>query len=82
MTVRLGEDGAIRLEGACPIEDAEDLLRLRILYPDAAIDWRACDQAHTAMVQLLSVGQPTLVGPPTGNFLREMIAPLLDDKFG
>ena len=47
MTVRLF-DGAIVLEGACPVEDAEPLQSLLLQYPEAAVDWRACDAAHTA----------------------------------
>ena len=77
MTVRLADDGAIRLEGVCAIDDADRLLELRLAHPGAVIDWRDCEQAHTAIIQLLSVGSASIVGPPAGVFLREMIEPLL-----
>jgi hypothetical protein len=77
MPVSLDPKGVIRLEGVCPIEEAETLLALRLANPDAPIDWTGCDQAHTAVIQLLFVGRPTLVGSPKGEFLNEMIQPLL-----
>lgn len=77
MTVRLDEAGAIRLEGRCPIEDAEVLLGFRLANGGAAVDWTACDHAHAAVVQVLCVDKPTLIGPPRGDFLRDLVAPLL-----
>lgn len=77
MTVRLADDGVIVLEGVCPIEDADRLLELRTADPDAVIDWRACDQAHSAVIQLLFIGDPKILGAPSGDFLRQMIGPQL-----
>ena len=77
MTVRLDGDGTIRLEGACPIEDAEVLVRLRLEQPDAPLDWSACEDAHTAVIQVLLVGKPTVTGPPSGLFIRSWIEPAL-----
>jgi hypothetical protein len=76
MSVRL-DDGVIRLEGVCAIEDAETLLALRCADPRAPIDVTACEQAHTAVIQLLTVGNPTVKGPPAGAFLCRMIWPRL-----
>lgn len=77
MTVRLAQDGRIVLEGACLLEQADRLLELRTANPSAIIDWRDCEQAHSAVIQLLFVGEPTVIGPPSGAFLRQMIGPLL-----
>jgi hypothetical protein len=77
MSVRLKDDAIIRLEGACPIEDAEALLRHLIEMPGATIDWRDCERAHTAVVQVLLASGAPLRGPPAGAFLRERVEPLL-----
>jgi hypothetical protein len=77
MSVRLGEDGAILLEGPCPIEDAEALLSLLLSHPQARVDWRACESAHTAVVQLLLASARLVDGPPTDDFLARHINPAL-----
>ena len=77
MTVRVADDGAIMLEGNCPAEDAETIARLLLLDPAAAVDWRACDHAHTAIVQVLLTARPVMLGPPRSLFLRNWVAPAL-----
>ena len=77
MTVRRTADGAIRLEGDCPVEEAETLLALLLADPEAMVDWRSCGSAHAAVAQvLLALGRPVL-GEPADPFLRRWIAPLL-----
>ena len=53
MTVRRGEDGAIVLDGACPVEDTEPLLQMLQETPEAPINWAGCRQIHTAVLQLI-----------------------------
>ena len=77
MTIRISEDGTIRLEGQCSIEDAEPLQRHLLANARAAVDWTACDTAHTAIIQILLVARPALRGPPRGEFLRLHAQPLL-----
>jgi hypothetical protein len=82
MTVGLSEarssqGGVIRLEGNCPDEDAETLARYLLLAPAAMIDWRDCDHAHTAVVQLLLAARRITRGPPRSIFLRAWVEPLL-----
>jgi hypothetical protein len=77
MTVALSDDGAVRLEGDCPIDDAEALLRYLVETPGATIDWRDCERVHTAIVGVLLASGAPLRGPPAGAFLREWIAPSL-----
>ncbi len=79
MTVVLAPDGTIRLAGVCLIEDAEPLLRLLLENPAATVDWRPCEQAHAAVVQVLLAVRPALLGPPAGRFLREHVGPLVGD---
>jgi hypothetical protein len=76
MTVRL-VDGGIVLEGTCPVEDAEPLQSLLLQYPEAAVDWRACDAAHTAVLQILLVARRRIKGPARAAFLQDFILPVL-----
>ena len=64
------EDGVIRLQGVCPIEDAEVLLRTLLENTGASVDWSGCDQAHGAVIQVLMAAKPVIVGSPTDHFLR------------
>ena len=77
MTVRVSTDGTIELGGICPIEDAETLQRHLLDMPGAVVDWRACVQAHTAVIQVLVASRAKLTGPPAGEFLRTRLDPLL-----
>ena len=78
MTIKAAANGNIQLEGICPIEDAEPFLSLLSANPRAAIDWRGCRQAHSAIIQLLLVIDPArLLGPPAGEILRTLIEPIV-----
>jgi hypothetical protein len=77
MTVRAADDGTIVLEGRCPVEDAETLVRLLLLNRSAAVDWRDCDLLHAAVIQILLAARPVMVGPPRGIPVRDWIAPIL-----
>ncbi|WP_284943686.1 hypothetical protein [Acidisoma cladoniae] len=77
MTVRLADDGAIILAGLCPSEDAEVLLRFLLETPAAPVDWTACEQAHTAVIQVLMAARPILRGPAGAPFLAKWIEPSL-----
>jgi hypothetical protein len=46
--------------------------------PKARVDWRGCQSAHAAVVQVLLVSGRPLQGPPAGAFLRQFISPALD----
>ena len=73
MTVAIRQ-GIIHLEGSCPSGDAEELLQLLLSEAAASVDWRRCEAAHTAVVQvLLAAGRPIL-GPPLGAFLASIVA--------
>ncbi len=77
MTVHRSADGRIVLEGVCPIEDAEPLLRLLLADPGATVDWRPCEAAHTAVLQILLASHARMIGPPAGAFLKNQIAAAL-----
>lgn len=77
MTVRTDDDGVILLEGACPIEDAEALLLSLSTSTDTVVDWRGCEAAHTAVVQVLLAASPRLIGPPASDFLAAHVSAMI-----
>ena len=77
MTIAILPDGTITLADRCRIEDAELLQRALLENPDALLDWRACHEAHAAVVQILLIARPRMVGPPAGHFLRVHVDPML-----
>lgn len=77
MTVAVNAHGTIELRGACPVEDAEDLLQHLLTTPNAAVDWRACESAHTAVIQVLLVAKSIPLGPPQSAFLKDHVEPQL-----
>jgi len=77
MSVRLLDDQTIELAGRCGLDDADLLLQHILAAPAASVDWRACEQAHTAVIQTLLVCDPTLRGPPVSAFLRDIVAPMI-----
>jgi hypothetical protein len=77
MTVRAADDGAIELADSCPAEDAERLLRQLLERPGSTVDWRSCEEAHGAVIQVLLASAAPVRGPPRGAFLSRFVAPLL-----
>ncbi len=77
MTIRVGEDGAILLEGNCGVEDAETLVRFALADPSAVVDWSGCDRAHTAVVQILLATGAAIRGRSRSAFMNDWVGPLL-----
>lgn len=77
MSVALAPDGRLVLSGHCGSEDAEPLLSLLLSHPSAQVDWRGCEGAHGAVVQVLLVAQRPVQGPPKAGFLSRWVEPLL-----
>ena len=77
MTVVLHDANTIRLIGACPSDDGETLLQQLLANPGAEIDWRGCENAHAAVIQVLLVANRPLRGPPASEFLERFIGPAL-----
>lgn len=75
MTVQLA-DAKIRLEGVCPVEDAELLQRLLLEEPGTGVDWSSCTEAHSAVIQVLLATRREILGSPQSTFLREWIYPV------
>jgi len=77
VTVTLHDDNTIRLLGACPAEDGESLLQHLLANPTAEVDWRGCESAHAAVIQVLLVCGRAVQGPAAGPFLDRFIGPAL-----
>jgi hypothetical protein len=73
-------EGIIHLEGTCPAGDAEELLQLLLSDGVANVDWRTCDGAHTAVVQVLLAAGRRLLGPPRGAVLAAIVAPAVSRR--
>jgi hypothetical protein len=80
MTVRIAPDGSVVLQGICGSEDAEALLQQLLANPVTNVDWRACETAHTAVVQVLMAARPILVGPPLSVQLRNWVQPWFTNR--
>ncbi|HEV7371193.1 hypothetical protein [Arenibaculum sp.] len=78
MTVRL-DDGLVRLEGSCTVEEAEALLETILANPELPVDWSRCTSLHTAVLQVLMATRPVLQGLPEDPFLRRWVEPVLTD---
>jgi hypothetical protein len=77
MTVTVTAQGVVLLEGVCPIEDADILLRRLSEDPDATVDWSDCKQAHTAVIQVMLAAAPKIIGAPADIFLREHVGTMM-----
>jgi hypothetical protein len=77
MTIRKSAAGSVELIGACSSEDAEVLLQHLLTDSDTTVDWRACESAHAAVIQVLMATRPRLKGPPVNEGLRKWIQPAL-----
>ncbi len=75
MTIQVSTDGTISLVGDCPSDDAERLLQLLLAKPQAGLDWRGCETAHSAVIQLLLQSGQKPKGPAKGLFLRTFLEP-------
>lgn len=73
MTVKLVDRGNVELSGNCPPEDAEVLFQHLLENRSVTVDWTKCEQAHTAVIQVLLASGCQLRGPPAGSFLKEYI---------
>lgn len=79
MSVRVDND-RVRLEGDCPVEVAEVVLRLLLENPLASIDVTDCGRLHMAVVQVLLAAERPVYGEPKNPFVRDWLVPQLVSK--
>ena len=77
MTIKLSPAGHVELSGACSSEEGEILLQHLLTTPNKMVDWRGCESAHTAVVQVLMAARPKLLGPPAAVLLEKWVQPML-----
>jgi hypothetical protein len=75
LTVNVIDAKTIELAGSCPLEDAELLFQHLLENPAATIEWTGCEQALTAVIQVILASNCRLKGPPSGTFLRVHVEP-------
>ena len=78
MSVRVDND-RVCLVGNCPVEDAEALLHA-LQEGSRPVDIGQAERLHTAVVQVLLVARPEVVGTPADAFLRVHLVPLLASR--
>jgi hypothetical protein len=74
MSVRRGDDGAIVLDGVCPVEDAEPLLQMLQATPAGPLDWTQCGRLHTAVLSVILAARITPVGRCGDPWIQEWVA--------
>lgn len=70
-----GQGAPIRLEGICPVEDAETLAALILEDPHAPVDWTGCTRMHTAVYQVLFGLTPRVLGTCGDPFVDRWLTP-------
>lgn len=70
-------EGVIPIKGHSRVEDAEILVGLLQGQTKVVVDLSACESLHAAVVQALLAFDCTVVGEPTDDFLRDLLAPAL-----
>ena len=77
MTIKVSMDGTIELTGICSSDEGEILLQNLLETPNMIVDWRGCEAAHTAVIQVLMAARPKLLGPPAAVGLDKWVQPVL-----
>ena len=77
MTIKVSPAGVIELTGICSSEEGEVLLQHLSTAPNKMVDWRGCESAHTAVIQVLMAARPKLLGPPAAVLLEKWVQPVL-----
>jgi hypothetical protein len=80
VTIRRSDAGTIVLEGPCAAEDAELLLQLLEATPFAAVDWTACRQIHTSVLQVVLASGIVPSGPCGDIWVEQWLAPALSGQ--
>jgi len=80
MSVAVDSDRIV-VAGVARVEDAEPLANALIALPDRTVDLSACTDLHGAVLQVLLVFAPEVVGSVGNPSLETWLTPLLAPKF-
>jgi hypothetical protein len=71
------EGDAIEMDGYCPIDDAEELMKFLEEHPTASVSLERCQHMHSALLQLLLSYRVRVVGEAYTPFIWKWVVPLL-----
>ena len=80
MSIALDSDRIV-IAGVARVEDAEPLANALIASPDRTVDLSACTDLHGAVLQVLLIFAPNVVGSVGNPSLEPWLTPLLSPKF-
>lgn len=72
------DNGVLRLQGDCQVEEAETLVGLLQSAGASSVDLSQCRHLHSALVQALLAFRVRIVGESQTPFIRDFVAPALD----
>ncbi len=72
------ENGVVRLEGDCPVEEAETLVGLLQGSGVSGADISQCRHLHSALVQALLAFRVPIVGESQTPLIRDFVTPALE----
>ncbi len=72
------DNGVLRLEGDCPVEEAETLVGLLQGAGASDVDLSQCRHLHSALVQALLAFRVRIVGKSQTPFIKDFVVPALD----
>ncbi len=79
MTIVL-DNGLIRLEGDCPVEEAEILADLLQSSAVSSADLSQCRHLHSAVAQALLAFRVRIIGESQTPFIRDFVIPALTGR--
>lgn len=74
MPIRYADSGPALFSGRCAPEEADALLQWLRETPDPSADLAACDDLHTALLQLLLAARVRIAAPPPDPWLAGVLA--------
>jgi hypothetical protein len=76
------EGDAIAMDGYCPIDEAEELMKFLEEHPHATVSLTQCQHLHSALLQLLLTYKVKVVGEAYAPFIYKWVVPLLKANGG
>jgi len=65
------------MDGVCAVEDAESLWLWLLENPKGKVNLKSCSHIHSAVIQVLMKGQPTVSSWPKDEQLSAWLLPVL-----
>jgi hypothetical protein len=75
----LFDQGVIRFDGHCAVEEAMTLLEIFQVAPDAAVDLGNCDGMHAALLQVMVAARPHILSLPVERLLADLVTRMVGE---